>query len=192
MKLLKLSEEHYILADKLDINVGDWITDTYLMYQCKDNRSLLGMRKVTHSTQPLCIIHGDNNKETISYGSTGYLPISEVKKLLGEVDVKKKAHLAAQKRYRLERILLEQINEYGGEVKEFVRNFIVTYNQVLEDNKEKKYTEENIRAVFMHGFLLGVDRGEYSIDMENKSLSKYLQPATEWDVEIIDGKLKLK
>lgn len=55
-----------------------------------------------------------------------------------------------------------------------------------------KYSEEVIRAVFMHGFLLGVDRGEYSKEMEDKSLSTYLQSPTEWEVEFINGNLTLK
>ena len=109
------------------------------------------------------------------------IPTLEAREVLGIVDVDKKA-VNFSKRYSNHDASQEAV--YDGYNK--------GYKQCLIDNKEKKYTEENIRAIFMHGFLLGVDRGEYSIDMENKSLSKYLQPETEWEVEYVDGKLKLK
>ncbi len=191
MKLLKLSEEHYILADKLDINVGDWITDKYFVYQWKDNSSLLGRMKVTHSTQPLCIIHGDNNKETISYGSTGYLPISEVEELLGVVDVDKKAEEFYEFWY----------DKYGtSEVDTIVRDAVFHgfrggYNQFLEDNKEKKYTEEDLREVVR----LALEDAEASVIWSKEWYPKKLadriiqslQPKTEWEVEFVDDKLKL-
>lgn len=180
MKLLKLSEEHYILADKIDINVGDWVTDTYLVYQCKDNRSLLGMRKVTRSTQPLGIVHGDSNKETITYGSTGHLPISEVKELLGLVDVDRKA---------------EEANGYalygspnGEKYLAFREGFVIGYNQAT---KENKYTKEDMVewTMCMIAQYVQGNTNIWDRDMLHKSLP---QPKTEWDVEIIDGKLKLK
>ena len=182
MKLLKFSEEHYILADKLDINVGDWVTDTYLMYQCKDNRSLLGMRKVTHSTQPLCIIHGDNNKETISYGSTGYLPISEVKELLGVVDVATKAaELAYSRRIK------HQDQFQDGVCSGLEEGYRIGYNQAMKDSK---YTKEDMLRAYREGENVRYSRvGEAVLE---KQFIQSLQPKTEWDVEIIDGKLKLK
>lgn len=191
MKLLKLSEEHYIIADKVDIKVGDWITDKYSVWQWKDDSSLLGRLKVTHSTEPLeedITYRGIVKKPVLVYWSINQLTVSEVKKLLGGVDVKKKAHLAAQKRYQLERIPLEQINEYGGEVKEFVRNFIVTYNQALEDNKEKKYTEEDMRKALSQAFMASQEGYQISSD----KIIQSFQPATEWEVDYVDGKLKLK
>ena len=105
------------------------------------------------------------------------IPTSEAKEILGVVDVHKKACAFTK--------------EIGGTHEQGLA-FIDGYNQCLEDNKEKKYTEEDMRAVFMHGFLLGVDRGDYSKDMEDRALSNYTQPKTEWEVEFVDGKLKLK
>ena len=35
------------ITSKEEINVGDWITDTYKVFQYKDDCSLLGKRKVT-------------------------------------------------------------------------------------------------------------------------------------------------
>jgi hypothetical protein len=189
MKLLKLPEEHYIVADKLDIKVGDWITDKYSVYQWRDNSSLLGRMKVTHSTQPLGIIHGDNNKETISYGSIGHLSISEVREVLGIVDVNRKAY-----RFRRdyqdsfdcmnECIMNDAIHRQEG--------YIAGYNQSLEDNK-KKYTEEDLRNAISFGNNIQYTRLAISgVEKEIRKFIQSLQSPTEWDVEIIDGKLKLK
>jgi len=59
------------------------------------------------------------------------------------------------------------------------------YNQALEDNKEKKYTEEDLRKAFFNG-------GNMKEIEEFNSFIQSLQPKTEWEVEIVDGKLKLK
>lgn len=180
----KLSEDHYIIMDGSEIKVGDWyyLPRTHNIYQCKEDPTELnlerrvGIAKITHSTQP----------ESLGTGwmqSVLPLLLSEVKELLGEVDVEKKA---------LEISPIE-LDEDEFDVNETHRvTWIDGYNQALEDNKERKYTEKDLRAVFMHGFLLGVDRGDYSLDMENRALSTYTQPPTEWEVEIVNNKLKLK
>ena len=178
MKLLKLSEEHYIVADKckLDIKVGDWITDKYSVWQWKDDSSLLGRMKVTHSSEPLRIIHGDNNEETVYYG---YLPISEVKELLGVVDVDKKA-VNFSKRYSI----LDDSQEavYDG--------YNEGYKQCLIDNRGNKYTEDDIRKAMGFGFDMCHQKrlDEYGFE----SFIKSLHPKTEWEVEFVDGKLKIK
>lgn len=128
MKMVKLSEDHYIVVD-------------------------------------------DTHKEMYT------IPTSQAKEILGGIDVYKKA--------------LVFTKEIGGTHEQGL-GYINGYYHALEDNKERKYTEKDLRAVFMHGFLLGVDRGVYSLDMENKALSTYIQPPTEWQVEFVDGKLKLK
>ena len=77
-----------------------------------------------------------------------------------------------------------------------MKNFIFTYNQALEDNKEKKYTKEDIVLAFTHCAKYAAkcistnEEADFYIECE-KYLSSIQHP-TEWDVEIIDGKLKLK
>jgi len=182
MKMVKLTEDHYIVVnDKFDPIDSDrkyvhksgriWQWDSGMAYVSNNPP-----QPITHSTQP-------------EFLGTGWMQsvlpllLSEVKEVLGVVDVEKKA---------LEISPIE-LDEDELDVNETHRvTWIDGYNQALEDNKERKYTEKDLRAVFMHGFLLGVDRGVYSLDMENKALSTYTQPSTEWEVELVDGKLKLK
>jgi hypothetical protein len=44
---------------------------------------------------------------------------------------------SAQKKYRLQHIPLEQIDEYGGEIKDYVTIFIQGYTQCQEDMVDK-------------------------------------------------------
>ena len=106
-------------------------------------------------------------------------PLSEVKELLGKVDVERMA-----------------FGQYGGgENNVTIDAFIDGYNQAIEDNKDKKYTEAQliwaIQEAYGHGQndeFDGVNKAEKSIIV----ITNYLQPKTEWQVEFIDGKLKLK
>lgn len=183
MKLLKLSEEHYILADKckLDIKVGDWITDKYFVYQWKDDSSLLGRLKVTHSTEPIEFGWGQEGRDIVSkkiYNKVNRLSLLEVKKLLGIVDIDKKA-VNFSKRYSNHDDSQEAV--YDG--------YNEGYKQCLIDNKEKKYTEEDIRKAMGFGFDMCHQKrlDEYGFE----SFIKSLHPKTEWEIEFVDGKLKL-
>ncbi len=182
----KLSEDHYIVMDDSEIKIGDIVAEKLLTgkyelftIQTLNDIDRQTQKKITHSTQP----------ESLGMGwmqSVQPLLLSEVKELLGVVDVEKKA---------LE-ISPVELDEDEFDVNEthrvtWVLGYIEGYKQALEDNKEKKYTEEDMRAVFMHGFLLGVDRGDYSRDIEDKTLSNYTQPKTSWEVEFVNGKLQL-
>lgn len=188
MRLLKLSEEHYILADKLDIKVGDWITDRYFVYQWRDNSSLLGRMKVTHCTEPHEQYYGASDG-TIPYvyHKINPLSLSEVKELLGVVDVATKAaELAYSRRIKY------QDPFHDGVCSGLEEGYGIGYSQALKDNK-KKYTEEDLRNAISFGN--NIQYTKLAISGVEKEMSKFiqsLQPKTEWDVEIIDNKLKLK
>ena len=173
MKLIKLSEQHYIVVDDSEIKEGDWYYDTNdkeslmpIYQRSQDPKFYSGCKKITHSTN-------------IDWHEVYYIPLSEVKELLGVVDVEKKAkYYYGQNRFTRE-------YEDG-----FMLGFKLAYNQALEDNKDRKYTREDLLDAFTWGFLEGTERGDVT-DSVNK-FSQALQPQTEWEVEFIDGKLKLK
>lgn len=56
--------------------------------------------------------------------------------------------------------------------------------------KEKKYTEEDLRIALEYGYERGRE-GDFTSEQEEE-FYKYLQPKTEWEVEIVNGKFKLK
>lgn len=59
-----------------------------------------------------------------------------------------------------------------------VSAFAVGYSQARE---KYKYTEENVRYIIMHSFLLGVDRGTYSKEVEDRILQSLYQYSTEFE-----------
>jgi hypothetical protein len=139
MKMVKLSEDHYIVVD-------------------------------------------DTHKEMYT------IPTSQAKEILGGIDVYKKA--------------LVFTKEIGGTHEQGL-GYINGYYHALEDNKERKYTEEDVISYLMQSMI------QYGIWLENedditpgKIVNKMeeirnkarasLQSKTEWEVEFVDGKLKLK
>lgn len=199
MKLIKLSADHYVIVDDSEIKEGDWchLGETSLFNGgigivnknvIEDNgKNGMIFKKITHSTTPLEYTTEDH----LQWDKIKRLSLSEVKELIGEgVDV-----INAKDKY------LQKVKEEVKDCPQHDRIYILGssdlaftegYNQAIKDSKDKKYTEEDMRAVFTHGFLLGVDRGDYSRDMEDRAMSHYTEAKTQWEVEFIDGKLKLK
>ena len=70
-----------------------------------------------------------------------------------------------------------------------VLGYIDGYNQCLEDNKDKKYTDDDMRNCWMESWSASRQMSKY---MDFMSYIQSLQPKTEWEVEIVDGKIKLK
>lgn len=186
MKLKKINEEHYVVVDETIQPVNGYYYDFLINKIKSTNGAEYGEAshcwQITHSTQPIEIIH--TSGVTMTNPPMGYiniieLPLSEVKELLGEVDVQIKA---------------EKEREKLGYTNKFITGFVSGYTQALEDNKEKKYTEAQliwaIQEAYGHGQndeFDGVNKAEKSIIV----ITNYLHPKTEWEVDIINGKLTL-
>lgn len=130
------------------------------------------------------------------------LPLSEVKELLGVVDVEKRA----RENY------VEPLNKQGEKRAQLVGNgglfgfnkfkkaFKKGYNQAIEDNKERKYTNEDMLTI-RNQLVTMLPVGDVAAWDMIQAVSKYtkwfdeyiqsLQPNTEWEVEFINGKLTL-
>lgn len=188
MKLKKINEEHYVVVDETEIKEGDWMYNPERepsLLQCIGKGSIRGWKKITHSTQPIEQYYGATDGTIpFVYHKINELPLSEVKELLGEVDVEKKANE-----------YFTETNPYHPEYNEGLHiGYKVGYKQALEDNKEKKYTEAQliwaIQEAYGHGQndeFDGVNKAEKSIIV----ITNYLHPKTEWEVDIINGKLTL-
>lgn len=180
MELIKIDTDHYIIVDDSEIKEGDWMYNPERepsLLQCIGKGSIRGWKKITHSTQPLETYFYEIGGGTKVFGKIQSLSLQEVKELLGEVDVEKKGWEYTFKKF--------------GEVDDFYdteQGFIDGYNQALEDNKEKRYTEEDLKYMFDCG-------RNYQNNAEitfKVSFEYLLQTKTSWQVEIVDGKLKLK
>lgn len=203
MQLIKLNPDHYVVVDDSEIKEGNivvekLITGDYELFTIHTLNDIdrSSQKKITYSTQP----------ESLGMGwmqSVQPLLLSEVKELLGVVDVE-----ALEKRYYQQ---LEQRREVAknftgqvagrhpdmfghNEVHHMVRGYLEGYNQALEDNKEKKYTEEDLKKAIKLAQVVERDHEDsdgyllYSKD----EIIQSLKPQTEWKVEFVGGKLKLK
>ena len=191
MTLKKLKNDHYVIVDDSEIKEGDWFLPIsgigWELNKPRQADSSGGYsnghcKKITHSTQPLEQGYGCEIKEGLMLRNVGKelcydlikpLSLSEVKELIGEVDVEKKA-----------REIVINNNPFGAE------NFSVsTFNGLVKDitkaleDKEKKWTDEDVIRIVEKSRETGLT-AEY--------LMMTFQPKTEWEVEFVDGKMKLK
>ena len=180
MKLIKLSSDHYIIVDESKQPVEGYYYDNFI----KDIRDTRGAEygqadhcwQITHSTQPLEY----TNEDHLHWYKIEQLSLSEVKELLGEVDVEKKATGYA--------------NTFIGEESTADVDYKAGYIAALEDNKGKIYTEEDIIKVVR----LSLEDAEKSVlwskEYPQKLADKILQSLqspTSWDIQFVNGKLKL-
>jgi len=177
MKLIKINTDHYIVVDNsLDFSETDYYwDDKQKEIRTGSNNHVTGgyKIKITHSTQPL-IIDFVTYRGTLRETKKSNLSLQEVKELLGEVDVEKRA---------LENASICEDDWENG------------YNQCLEDNNEKKYTEAQLIWAIQEAYGHGQNDEFDDLNKVEKSIiviTNYLQPKTEWEVEIINGKLTLK
>jgi hypothetical protein len=175
MKLIKISDVHFIIVDDSEIKKDDWVCKNGNLnkavrlddIETSDKWKEVGWRKITHSTQPLC---QDMD------GSVAPFDLSEVKELISEVDVE-------QKVYSIVEQVVGNHNMQTSTAKDMVSVGISCYNQAIEDNKDKRYTDEDIQNAWVMGY-----RG----DTFDEMVDYFKRPKTEWDVEFVEGKLKLK
>jgi len=175
MKLIKISTEHYVVVDETIQPVNGYYYDSFIKAIRNTSAAEYGEAnhcwQITHSTQPMP--HGTVREGQIT-GVTA-ISLQEVKELIVEVDVEKKAEKMFPGTY----IVIEGLDIAPAHRE----GFVTGYTQALEDNKDKKYTEEDVISIVEKSRETGLT-AEY--------LMLTLQPKTEWEVEIVDGKLKLK
>ena len=203
MKLIKLSDTHYIVVDDSEIKEGSkfahyWYKDEFsntiedktkiiISTATKDTNSKRNRNsyigKITHSTQPLY---------TNDFWAIKELKLSEVKEAINGYSVEKMAD---------EYSYFERKSKWGN----IVRNaYVQGFNTHKELVKDKLFTVEDMRRAFLSGISITGEgyNAEYSdgnnpdIETEfGESANKFIQlllPKTEWDVEFNEqGKLKL-
>lgn len=205
MKLIKLSTDHYIIVDDSEIKVDDYFYNGKAVAKMCNQWMItftamdaIKCKKITHSTEPIehsynSTSNGFNMRQMSSdvelvYDEIQQLSLSEVKELLGEVDVEKKA----EKKYP---IIMRTKTKIGGGTYNTDVNFsdrysyMQGYNQALKDNKDRKYTEEDMRVAIR---LATTSKYDHILEFYSEAdILQSLQPPTSWDVTFVDGKLKL-
>lgn len=183
-KLIKINPEHYIVVDDSEIKEksGDWFysSETGKVYDTLIHHTAVSCMKITHSTQPL-----DGDGTGACFINIKQLNLSEVKELLGEVDVVKIGYNESWRRD----VLYNQHSTIG-EQNAFIDGVKYGYSQCLEDNKDRKYTENDLKLFFEFGYRKN-NLVESTFESALEWFTQSIQPTTSWEVEIIDGKLKL-
>lgn len=179
MKLIKLTDKHYVIVDETYIKdvrpyKGKYhLEKGYIINKFPTYLTDLSECKIiTHSTEPL-------NKEFNDWLDVRVITLQEVNELLGIVDVRKKTYEWFDKAKYSSAFIADPSSYEAG------------YLQALEDNKDKKYTEEQLRKLInsVLEFISHHEPEEFNDWFQNKLLK--LEPKTEWEVEF-DKQNKLK
>lgn len=114
------------------------------------------------------------------------LSLSEVKKLLGMVDVESRALKPAIKYIKI----YTDANTF-----DFRKGYEKGYNEAIEDNKEKVFNKNDMIRLAIHCWNIAsrpVHGATYNVNEIVEDFMKPLLPKTEWEVEFVNGELKLK
>lgn len=128
------------------------------------------------------------NKIGINYNSYGckkiivHLPLNdspilEGVPLLPPLEVEDDVEMMAEEEYPIIPYTSPNINWDRANKQE---GFESGYNKARE---KYKFTEEDMRFMIMKSFLLGVDRGQYSKELEDKLITSFSQPKTPTEFE---------
>lgn len=197
MKLIKLSDTHYIVVDDSEIKEGDFyvifdISNNPYIYKCykiENDRVYYGnitsddiknCKKITHSTQPLEPSLKSDNNTLKDFIFIKPLSLSEVEEVIYG--------------YNVENMAIEESNKIiidrnGNPDKTLVSYYIKGFKAHQELIKNKLFTVKDIRKAYYQGHKSGLGSAN-SLTFEQFIQS--LLSKTEWDVEFDEqGKLKL-
>lgn len=197
MKLKKIQDHYYILSDET-IKKGDW----FIEFDLKDTRSSYcnkpflcdvgntgtfiltkdinfpfpeHCKKITHSTQKL--------------KGVKLLDINEIEELIYGYSIEKMAENLDKSKCRNFRREHTMKETYEG----IEDGFVLGFKAAMGINKDKLFTIEDMRKGVSGSLSIGYGN-EFSIDNQKKETDRiiqYLLPKTEWNVEFVDGKIKL-
>jgi hypothetical protein len=198
MKIVKLTEEHYIQVDDSEIKIGDIVSEKLLTggYELFEIHTLNDIdkstqKKVTDSTQPLeedITYRGITKKPVLSHFKIKPLSLSEVEEVVYGYSVEKMAN----DEYPIERGgSMWMPSKYDLSQNDKQEGYIKGFKAHQELVKDKLFTVDDMMEAFTRGYIDGIERTEditYYADKFHKSLL----PKTEWEVEFVNGELKLK
>jgi hypothetical protein len=180
MKLIKLSDTHYIICDDSELKEGDWTNKGKLKYFTKDGAvfynfpweeysetywSLDKAKKITHSTD-------------INWNEVYYINLSEVEELNLGYSVEK----MAENSWNTHKELFNQNNK-----NEFLSVFKTGFNAHKELVKDKLFTVDDMKIALSEAF----KASQEGYQITSNEIIQSLLPK-EWSVTFDEqGKLKL-
>lgn len=187
MKLIKLSGTHYIIVDDSEIKVGDykWHHVTGIRKALVDG-NYTNQFKITHSTQSELL--GDGWMQSVKP-----LLLSEVEEAVNGYSVEK----MAADNWDSQDMKYKDISEPW----DFSFGYHQGFSAAMELTKDKLFTVEDVmvaikmaKEVKPYIYKEEGEEGEPLFDLPKYSDTEIIQsllPKTEWDIELIDGKIKL-
>ena len=196
MKLRKLTNDHYIITSDDNISEGDWVINNLdkLIGQTIRPISEAEIKdkeysKITHSTQPL-----DKDIHGFGYWTKDITPLS-----LPEVE-------EAINGYSIEELALQDFKDnddgfisFQDRIEGFVAGF-ETHQELVKDNSFAIEILDDIQKDLANyqneigiGTMDDVQWQQTFVDRVIASITSYesFSTKTEWDIEIIDNKIKL-
>jgi hypothetical protein len=175
MKLIRIDSCEFAIIDDSEI-INGCIIATFAIGLNGHGRGWYTSKYTGDKISKLNVLAGGKRvTHSTSPIDESYLKLSEILELIGEVNIEK---LASD--YTNERNYLEE-EEFG---------FYDGYTQALEDNKHKIYTLDNLRECISEAWLSREENDE-TFTKCMKRILKTFEPKLDWDVEIVDGKIKL-
>jgi hypothetical protein len=192
MKMIKITNTHYIVVDDSEIKENTWCygMDGIFQYKGKVNIPDIELpKKITHSTQPLdtIILKNRNGSQTVRnhYGDIGHIALSEVEESINGYSVEKIAK--RQFGYDVNAPLPvndELVNEWicGFKAHQvFMKDKFILTKEQLEDALFDVLNQENIECCVTH-----------NKDSIVRKAIQSLLPPTEWEVTFDEqGKIVL-
>jgi len=206
MELIKINTDYYIIVDDSKIKIDDFYIDDSNTVRCAITEvesywtHRKHYKKVTHSTKPLEDVtvlvrpDGSDVSETI-FDKVKGISLPEVKKITGEVDMEElelKYHQQLIQRREVAKNFRGQVAGNhpdmftSREMLSMMEGFTDGYTQALEDNKNKQYTEEDMKYMFECG-----RNYQNNAEITFKVSMDFIKDRVKWEVEFVDGKLKL-
>ena len=169
-KLIKVSNNHYIVVDDSKLKEGDWKYHHALgIRKALVDGNYTNNFKITHSTQPLEEVvwwERETRKSKLGFDKIKELSLPEVEEVIYGYSV-------------------EKINPCIG------IDFRVEWNNGFKAHqelvKDKLFTLDDIRKSMNYGMYYM----EYHTEIAHEQFIKSLLPPTEWNIEFVDDKIKL-
>lgn len=189
-KLIKLSEDHYIIVDDSRKSLtskggsGYYLGYDHKIYSISDisNKPVIG--QITHSTQYLGFLH-EKGITTANlkpdWTNVKYMSLSEVQEAIYGYSVEKMAQ-SAFTHPDFGKYKIGSVAYYNG-----YKDGLKAHQELTKD---KLFTVDDMWQAFDSGVMFGKEGGETELECFNRELKDIL-PKTEWEVEFIDGKIKL-
>ena len=194
-KLMKLSDSLYIIVSDEEIDVEDiaFDTDTKELFQVIGfgHAGLIRSQTDTYIADACKKVVCTTEKFT--YAPAKHIPLEEIKELLG-ITTRNKVWARAMSTCFPSFDSNRDILSYNDQ--KILENFTNGYWAALADTKDKQFTLKDMEAMYVLGQQVGVNIAllqHKSTGYTPPPFEEVLpKPKTEWDVDFIEGTLKLK